>query len=95
MFLHGNDVSLRKCAAHCSKKEWCKGLAFVKNVMLCSLYNNTTLWGKRQSTRGDCAVIYKENLTGMNFVDIPLEELKGKSSILQLCKGIINHVYIN
>ncbi|KAH3772030.1 hypothetical protein DPMN_173361 [Dreissena polymorpha] len=89
VFLHGNDVSLRKCAAHCSKKEWCKGLAFVKNVMLCSLYNNMTLWEKRQSTRGDCAVIYKENLTEMNFVDIPLEELKECDEFVSVPNGIV------
>ncbi|KAH3719904.1 hypothetical protein DPMN_062788 [Dreissena polymorpha] len=81
VFLVGKDVSLRKCAAHCSKKDWCKGLAFGKNLMLCSLYNNMTSWEKMQSTRGDCAVIYKANLTGMNFADFELEELNGINSI--------------
>jgi hypothetical protein len=77
VFLQGNAVSLRKCAAHCSKKGWCKGLAFGKNLMLCSLYNDMTFWQQSQSTQGDCAVIYKENITETNFDNVQLEELNG------------------
>ncbi|KAH3751749.1 hypothetical protein DPMN_186318 [Dreissena polymorpha] len=81
VFLVGKDVSLRKCAAHCSRKDWCKGLAFGRNLMLCSMYSNMASWEQRQSSRGDCAVLYKENITGMNFGDIQLEDLNGTNSI--------------
>ncbi|KAH3719907.1 uncharacterized protein LOC127856298 [Dreissena polymorpha] len=89
VFLVGKDVSLRKCAAHCSKKDWCKGLAFVKNLMLCSLYNNMTSWEKMQSTRGDCAVIYKANLTGINFADVELEKLNECDEFVSVANGIV------
>ncbi|KAH3852202.1 hypothetical protein DPMN_094703 [Dreissena polymorpha] len=89
VFLVGKDVSLRKCAAHCSKKEWCKGLAFARNVILCSLYNSMTSWGQTQSTQGDCAVIYKGNLTGMDFADVQLEELMECNEFVTVANGTV------